>query len=195
VYQAWAADVSQHGRRGAFRRTAELVGCTPEYVRQLVAKHEAEHTLAPELFTTHELDYMPAPGELPLRSPAQLQPNTTKDAIPSTPSSCNDYVKPNAELNVNSCETNEDLQLATDTEAQLAERENDMLLLEDLPTATPQTRPLPSPAISHAPVKHYAPRPAPARWDMVQFMAQMFQPGPMLAVLLFVILLGLMYWK
>ncbi len=195
VYQAWAADVSQHGRRGAFRRTAELVGCTPEYVRQLVAKHEAEHTLAPELFTTHELDYMPAPGELPLRSPAQPQLIATKDATISAPTTCDDYVKHDAELNVNSCETGEDTQLATDIEAQLAERENEVLPLGDLPTATPQTRPLPSPVISHTPVKHYVPRTAPAHWNMVQLVAQAFQPGPMLAVILFVLLIGLIYWK
>jgi hypothetical protein len=194
VYQAWAADVSQHGRRGAFRRTAELVGCTPEYVRQLVAKHEAEHTLAPELFTTHELDYMPAPGELPPRSPAQSYPIATKDATASTPASCDDYVKHDAEMNVNSCETGETTQLATDKQPQVAERENAPLSLVKLPTAAPQTSALRTPAIPDAPVKRYAPRPASEHWDITQLievLTYQIGPVPVAGLLVFLALLWL----
>jgi hypothetical protein len=46
-----------------------------------------------------------------------------------------------------------------------------------------------------SPVHHYPPRPTRARVDMAAIVVQLFQPGPMLAVILFAILVWLMYWK
>ncbi len=191
VYQAWQADCSQHGRRGAFRRTAELVGCSPEYIRQLVAKHESEHTLKPEAFTAHELDYLPAPGEIPLARPTQPVPIATKEATPSTPVSCDDYVKPDAELNVNSCETSEESQLATDKQPQPTERETVVLPLDRFAIAAPQTPALRAPVFPDTPVKRYAPRPArrPAHADVLDWLrGTVFAPGPALALLVFLLL-------
>lgn len=160
VYQAWSADVSQHGRRGSYRRTAELVGCTPEYIRQLVAKHEQAHTLKPELFTVHELDYLPAPGETPLSRPVQRPPTASTDATPSLADAFHAYVNKDHVVNVNTGETGELSQLATGKQPQATEPEPAPVALVDLATPPPLLPP-PSttPALS-ATVKHYAPRPA-----------------------------------
>jgi len=166
VYQAWAADVSQHGRRGSFRRTADLVGCSPEYIRQLVAKHEAAHTLKPELFTAHELDYLPAPGETPLARPAQPVPIATNQATAQHRDSCASYVKPDTDLNLQSCETGEATQPAADTQPQGAERENAVLSLGDLATDAPLIarailEPFPNPDPLPGPVPPPIPNPMP----------------------------------
>jgi hypothetical protein len=175
VYQAWAADCSQHGKRGSYRRTAELVGCSPEYIRQLVAKHEAAHTLKPELFTTAELDYMPAPGERPLARPIQPPASASTEASTNPTDDCATYVKPNSDLNVAVASCGESPQTATDIEAQPSERATVVLpVVETTTAASPSGHPttaLPSTLLPGATVKRsYPPRPAPARWDALQLL-------------------------
>jgi hypothetical protein len=198
IYQAWSAECSNAGRRGALKRTADLVGCSPEYIRQLVAKHEAAHTLAPELFTTHELDYCPAPGEIQLRPPAQPQPTASKDATESPTDGCADYVSQLSESRSCTGETGEESQLATGKQSQVAEPENAVLPLGDLPTVAPQTPVLHTDVLPGVAVRRYAPRPAPrTRLDLAQLVDVLtYQIGPVpvagvLAFLLLVLLLGM----
>jgi hypothetical protein len=68
VYQAWRADVDQHGRRGGYRRIAARYACSPERVRQIVQAHQPPPTL-PTLPREDELAYSPPPFAYPEPQP------------------------------------------------------------------------------------------------------------------------------
>jgi hypothetical protein len=212
VVQSYHHEVQARGKRGAFRRTGDLYNISDESVRRYLAADEQRAQVKPAL--PDELAYTPAPGEssyLAERDRIAAQLATEQRARPATAPairhkdrshchpkghrirvrSCGDVMSRRCGFERKTVANMAEMPQLTIATRHAVERPQSTTAWHTTPQiASPPTRN----TLAHT-IKHYAPRPTRPGVNVSALIMQVFQPGPMLAVILFAILVGLIYWK
>jgi len=184
VVETYWYEVKARGQWGAYTRTAAIYRLSDETIRRYVK--QSEQPLVPSVDAG--LLYQPAPGERPIASRivphlAQKQQRTR----PHCHTISHSHTMQRSGFLCKPVRSNvaKVAQFPTPT-FPISERETVLIDLGKLPHSAPPKECL----------RTYPPRPRPRpSVDMAALVVQVFQPSPMLAVILFALLLGLLYWK